>query len=242
MVFATGDTHGEFDRIAEFCDRFEASKNDTMVILGDHGLNYFGEKKSRRFKSLVSRLPLTFVLLRGNHDRRVTMETHHLQAVSTHEVSGVFMVEDEFPDLLHLVDGNSYRLGDSLCFAMGGAFSVDGNRRRAMYKLGYHDHLWFPDEQLSVDELMQCHHTLSVLKAEAAKPVTILAHTCPQRFCPQEAFLSGINQFEVDRTMEQHFDSMFDLLSPEDRWLCGHWHIDKTDGSVRFLQNDIVQL
>lgn len=242
MVFATGDTHGEFDRIAAFCDRFHTSKNDTMIILGDHGLNYYGENKSKRFKRLVSSLPIRFVLLRGNHDRRVTSQTHHLRSVIDDEVGGMFMVEDEFPDLLHMVDGNTYRFGNKVYFAMGGAFSVDGSRRRAMYKLGYHDHLWFPDEQLSEEELIQCYHTLSVLKAEASGPITVLAHTCPYRFIPREAFIPGVSQFEVDNTMEQRFDSMFDLLSQDDKWMCGHWHIDKVDGQVRFLQNDIIQL
>ena len=43
MIFITGDTHGDFTRIEQFCVRFTPTREDTMIILGDVGFNYYGK-------------------------------------------------------------------------------------------------------------------------------------------------------------------------------------------------------
>lgn len=245
MIYVTGDCDGKsrFDKIFEFCDRVETNRDeDVMIILGDHTLNYYGEKESRRIKRMVSSLPLTFVLIHGNHDRRPSPAFHYERAVDTEHIGGVFYTEEEFPTLLHAIDGNTYRFDEHRCFVMGGAFSVDGEYRRKRYLMGEHSALWFEDEQLSSEELDRCYHTLNTIKSESDSPLTILTHTCPFRFMPTEAFLTGIDQSKVDKTMEHSFDEMFNLLGKDDRWLCGHYHIDKPDGQIRFLYNDIIAL
>ena len=35
MIYITGDTHGEFQRILNFAERVHASKADVMIILGN---------------------------------------------------------------------------------------------------------------------------------------------------------------------------------------------------------------
>ena len=40
MIYLTGDTHGEFERIVEFCEHFHTVKSDVMIILGDAGINF----------------------------------------------------------------------------------------------------------------------------------------------------------------------------------------------------------
>ena len=42
MIYVTGDTHGDFDRIAHFCARMNTKPSDIMIILGDAGINFFG--------------------------------------------------------------------------------------------------------------------------------------------------------------------------------------------------------
>ena len=41
QVYMTGDTHGQFERVIEFCARREVEPENTFVILGDAGLNYY---------------------------------------------------------------------------------------------------------------------------------------------------------------------------------------------------------
>ncbi|MCM1548850.1 MAG: metallophosphoesterase [Clostridium sp.] len=42
MIYITGDTHGQFERIENFCRRFETSREDILIILGDVGVRLIG--------------------------------------------------------------------------------------------------------------------------------------------------------------------------------------------------------
>ena len=35
MIYLTGDTHGNFERIAHFCARMKTQPTDIMIILGE---------------------------------------------------------------------------------------------------------------------------------------------------------------------------------------------------------------
>ena len=57
LLYITGDTHRDFNRLFRFCDRIRPSKNDAMIILGDAGFNYYGGWRDAFAKSSVSNLP-----------------------------------------------------------------------------------------------------------------------------------------------------------------------------------------
>ena len=48
IVYLTGDTHGRFERIVDFCSRREMEPENTFVILGDAGLNFYGGRRDAR--------------------------------------------------------------------------------------------------------------------------------------------------------------------------------------------------
>ena len=60
IVYLTGDTHGRFERIVDFCSRQEVEPENTFVILGDAGLNFHGNLRDTMRKQLLSDLPCTF--------------------------------------------------------------------------------------------------------------------------------------------------------------------------------------
>lgn len=60
MVYITGDTHGDFARIASFCKKMQITPEDIMIILGDAALNYFADERDVQRKKYVSKLPVTF--------------------------------------------------------------------------------------------------------------------------------------------------------------------------------------
>ena len=70
MVILTGDTHGEFDRIEQFCEEYETTENDVMVILGDAGINYWLDEQDEALKERLSQLPITLFCIHGNHEER----------------------------------------------------------------------------------------------------------------------------------------------------------------------------
>ena len=58
MVYITGDTHREFDRIEEFCNEYETTGNDILIILGDVGINYFLDESDDEIKEELTKFPI----------------------------------------------------------------------------------------------------------------------------------------------------------------------------------------
>ena len=50
QIYLTGDTHGRFERIISFCERQQVQPESSFIILGDVGLNYYGDRRDRRAK------------------------------------------------------------------------------------------------------------------------------------------------------------------------------------------------
>lgn len=239
-IYITGDTHRDFTRIVWFTERFNTTKDDLLIILGDACINYFEDERDQELKAELEELPITLMLVRGNHEARpVPMSMggpYSLEIVRRPEYGGTFLVEPEYPSLLFALDNAIYRLHDKEAIVYGGAYSVDKPWRLATGQK------WFPDEQMNDYELEMAFDYLVFSGSRLIKkPNIVLAHTCPYNKRPVEMFLDGVDQRTVDSTMEQWF-SRFITLLPEATWYCGHWHINKIDGQVHFLYEDIVML
>ena len=70
MIFITGDTHGNFERVETFCRRFQTSHDDILIILGDAGINFSGVRYDSLKKRLLESLPITIFAIHGNHEQR----------------------------------------------------------------------------------------------------------------------------------------------------------------------------
>lgn len=68
--YITGDTHGNFNRIEEFCSENDTTKEDVMIILGDAGINYWLDNTDRQLKNDLSSLDITLFCVHGNHEAR----------------------------------------------------------------------------------------------------------------------------------------------------------------------------
>lgn len=228
MIYITGDTHGRFDRIQEFCEDFNTSKEDILIILGDAGINYYGSGDRSRKKKLQS-LPITLFCIHGNHEQRPeTIESYRLDDFH----GGKVYIEDEFPDIKFAKDGQIYNFNNKEYIVIGGAYSVD-----KFYRLS-RGISWFPDEQPS-DEIKQ--EVETVLDNYNWQVYGVLSHTCPLKYEPVEVFLPMIDQSTVDKTTEEWLDRIEDTLH-YDKWYCGHYHTEKTIDKLRFMFNDIDEL
>ena len=229
MIYLTGDTHGDFRRVAAFCDKADTTKDDVLVILGDVGLNYYGNPKDRRLKQQLNELPVTLFCIHGNHEKRPEKLPAYIE---TDWRGGKVYIEPEFPSLLFAKDGELYELNGKRCIAIGGAYSVDKYHRLAN-KWG-----WWADEQPSQEIKAQVE---SRLDTENWAVNVVLTHTCPLRYIPTEVFLPGIDQNTVDNGTEEWLEKIESKLS-YDRWYCGHYHTDKTIDKIRFMFNDFITL
>lgn len=228
MIYVTGDTHGNFERIEEFCEQVKTSKDDIMIILGDAGINYYCGIRDVYKKQRLSELPITLFCIHGNHEMRPgNLPCYH----TTEWHGGQVYIEDDYPNLLFAMDGEVYDLGGIDTLVIGGAYSVDKAYRLAA---GFS---WWPDEQPSQAVRDKVDR---VLHERDWKIDVVLSHTVPLKYEPTEVFLSGIDQSRVDKSTEQWLDTIEDRLCYE-RWFCGHYHTYKEVNKVCILYENILE-
>ncbi len=229
MIYVTGDTHGSYRRLRRFFSRTAVTLDDTLIVLGDTGLNYYGDERDTPHKKSAARLPLTLLCLRGNHDRHPAGLPDNR---AEKRFGGLVYADEAYPNLLFAEDGEIYCMEGHTVLAVGGAYSVDKRWRLT------HGYNWFSDEQISSACMRQVEHRLDGVGWQVD---TVLTHTCPLRYEPAEALYQHIDQSEVDKRMEKWFDTIEARLTYR-QWLCGHFHIDKQIGPVRFLYHDVIQM
>ena len=141
MIYITGDTHGSFERVENFCQRFNTKNDDIMIILGDAGINFSGPRYDRLKKRQLEELPITIFAIHGNHEQRpFTIESYKEQVWN----GGMVYYEEEFPSILFAKDGEVYNLNGLKTIVMGGAYSID-----KAYRLAY-GYGWWEDEPVEV--------------------------------------------------------------------------------------------
>ena len=221
MIYLTGDIHGDPTQVELFCSKMQLTDKDTIVMLGDVGLNYYGGKRDRLPKRILSSLPVTFLCIHGNHENRPQNIPEYKTTIWN---GGKVLVEEEYPNILFAEDGEIYDLDGVKALVIGGAYSVD-----KFYRLqrGFG---WWADEQPSEETKRKIEAVLS-----ARKDIDIiLSHTCPKKYIPTEMFLPMIDQSTVDNSTEEWLDTIEDAVDYK-AWYCGHWHTDKRMDKMHFL-------
>lgn len=221
MIYLTGDIHGDPTQVELFCSKMQLTSNDTIVMLGDVGVNYYGGKRDSLPKRILSSLPVTFLCIHGNHEIRPQNIPEYKPTIWN---GGRVLVDEEHPNILFVEDGEIYDLDGKKALAIGGAYSVD-----KFYRLqrGFG---WWADEQPS--ELTK--RKVEGVVSECKDIDIILSHTCPKKYIPTEMFLPMIDQSSVDNSTEEWLDTIEDAVDYK-AWYCGHWHTDKRIDKMHFL-------
>lgn len=171
MIYLTGDTHGNFERIANFCARMNTKPTDIMIILGDAGINFYDGWRDLQKKEYISTLPITLFCIHGNHEQRpATIPSYTEQEWH----GGTIYVEEQFPSILFAKDGEVYELNGLQAIAIGGAFSIDW-----MYRIPSRS--WWPDEQPSDEVKARVEQKLDQLGWQID---VVLSHTVPIKYEP----------------------------------------------------------
>lgn len=223
-VYITGDLHGETRYIEEFIhynyDTHGFSYSDTMILLGDSGLNYYLNEKDTFFKAQLAALPITFFVIRGNHEERAEKlanknpEEWYIEFYWDNYV----WVEEKFPNIKYAMDfPTSYEINGMKTLVYPGAYSIDKEYRLMK---GWK---WFKDEQLNSKE-----QHMGMIMADCYKNGVdlILSHTAPREFEPKDLFLNFIDQSKVDKTMEDYLQTIHEKVNYK-LWCWGHYHADR---------------
>lgn len=226
MIYITGDTHGSFNRIADFCREKHTTKDNILIILGDAGINYHRGYMDIMKKDFLAELPITLLCVHGNHEQRpFTIPTYTEQEWH----GGIVYVENEYPSILFAKDGEVYDLDGQKAIAIGGAYSID-KMFRIMYGYG-----WWADEQPS-DEIKR--YVEKQLEKRNWKIDVVLSHTVPLKYEPTEVFLPGVDQSRVDKSTEEWLGKIEEQLQYR-KWYCGHYHAEKEVDRVRLMFEEI---
>ena len=220
MIYITGDTHRDFNRLM----KLDYNKNDMLIVLGDAGINYYLDDSDDRLKEYLNGLDIKFFCIRGNHEERP-------ENISTYKEKKMFngkvFIQEKYPNIIFAKDGEVYNIDGLKVLVIGGAYSID-----KYYRLmrGYN---WFKDEQLNKIEMD------NIFKKVKGKQFdVVLTHTCPYKYEPKEVFLSGIDQTNVDKSMEYFLDKIEENIK-YDKWYCGHYHTDKVIDKMEFMFESI---
>lgn len=226
MIYITGDKHGDYRDVFDFCYKYKTDINDILIVLGDAGINYHLDEFDYILKNKLRELPITLFCIHGNHEER----PENIKTYNTKKFhNGIVYYEEEYPNILFAKDGEIYDFNNLKTLVIGGAYSIDKNYRILM---GYN---WYPSEQPS-DEIKK--RVRDVLREVNNKVDVILSHTCPFKYLPYEAFMSGVDQTKVDKSTEEFLDEI-ENNTKYTNWYCGHYHIDKRIDKIRFMMNDI---
>ena len=216
MIYITGDTHREFYRLHDI----KKNKNNMLIILGDVGINYYLNERDNKLKEQLNSYNIKLFCVQGNHEERP-------ENISTYKEIDMFggkvFIEEEYPNLIFAKNGELYNIDNKKVLVIGGAYSVDKN-----YRIIY-GHPWLKDEQLSKEEI---DNILNKYKGQHVD--IVLSHTCPLKYEPTEVFMKGIDQSDVDKSMEKFLDKVEESIN-YDKWYCGHYHTEKQIDKLEFM-------
>lgn len=216
MIYITGDTHREFYKLYDI----EKNKDNMLIILGDVGINYYLDERDKKLKEQLNSYNIKLFCVQGNHEERP-------KNISTYKEIDMFggkvFIEEAYPNLIFAKNGELYDIDNKKVLVIGGAYSVDKN-----YRIIYR-YPWFKDEQLSKEEM---DNILNKYKGHHID--IVLSHTCPLKYEPTEVFMKGIDQSNVDKSMEKFLDKLEESIY-YDKWYCGHYHIEKQIDKLEFM-------
>jgi len=239
------DTHGRFDWMDNGCLNDYVPEETAIIILGDAGFNFWLNKTDDKLKAEVNARGYRFYCVRGNHEAR-PQGLGNMGYKYDPEIDGMVWMEEKYPNIRYFNDYQIYTINGYTCGVIGGAYSVDKWYRLARAGIysktdwGYNNPKktgWFPDEQLSVEEMEACSSLFKDWDFDF-----IFSHTCPYSLRPTDMFLPGIDQSKVDNSMELWMDKMKGQWKWK-YWLWGHFHRDSIEAPhCEMLYNDIENL
>ena len=227
-VYALGDIHGKWQIVRDFYltnkiqEKF--TKEDTLILLGDAGLNYFFNYRDEEAKQKLGKFPFTYFVIRGNHEERPSIcatKNPELWHTETYWGNTVY-VENQFPHIKYALDEvalyeiptNDEQNSVIRTLVIPGAYSVD-----KYYRL-QNGWSWFEGEQLTAAEMER---GLDLIHSLGNEVDLVLSHTCPILFEPTDLFLPFVDQNMVDKTMERYLGQIEYQLQYK-LMLWGHFH------------------
>jgi hypothetical protein len=208
MIYVTGDTHGTIDihklNSKNFPEGRTLTKDDYVIICGDFGFVWNGDKEDQWWLNWLDNKPWTTLFVDGNHenhDMLEQMEVTEWHGGKVHRIN---------ESVIHLMRGQVYEINGKKWFTFGGAKSQD-----QMIRVEGRD--WWAGEMASEQEYEEAVRNLA---ANGWTVDYVVTHCAPSRFAHQIKWW-----YEPDRMTNFLDYSIYDRLG-FGVWFCGHYHTD----------------
>ena len=121
MIYATGDLHGNSLRFQPqyFPEQAKMTKDDYMIVCGDFGCVWNGDKSDDPQLDRLEALPFTVLFVDGNHENFDALSEYPVELWHSGKVHKIR------PHVIHLMRGQAFELQGRTFFTMGGAQSHD---------------------------------------------------------------------------------------------------------------------
>ena len=246
MVFATGDTHGNFLRFQpeSFPEQESMTKSDHVIICGDFGGVWNDSEEEQQTLDWLESLPFTVLFVSGNHENFALLK--RLPVEEWHGGKVQFIR----PHVIHLLRGQLFEIEGYTFFAMGGASSHDiedgilnpyaedfeerywfMRRMRCRFRVDHRT--WWKEELPSDEEYAEAQINLEQIGWAVDY---IITHCAPNRV---------VKKLNPDYTLDR-LTTFLEKIRRKAKfryWLFGHYHDNKIiDERYVLLWDQIVQV
>ena len=207
MVYITGDTHGDPNRLAKNDLKF-LQEGDTLIVCGDFGFIWDKSKSEQKNLRALAKRKYNICFIDGTHENFDLLNAYPL---STWNGGKVHQISD---NIFHLMRGQVFEIDGLKIFTMGGGESPDLDAR-------IDDNPWLKYEIPSKEELLEGAENL---ERYDCKIDVILTHEPSSTI---KGFLK-LGESEAVRvtTLNAYFDELA-KCSEFKRWFFGCLHMDK---------------
>lgn len=222
MIYLTGDTHGDFERIYNSARKLKSS--DILIVLGDFGFVWYPLEVQKNLESLAN-YECQIMFVDGNHENFDILNDD--QRFPVFEMYGG-KVKRLSTNITWLRRGEIYEIDGQRLLTVGGAMSVDKERRIEGIS-------WWKDEEINHAEI---ENTFINLETHNWTVDYVLTHTAPEKLI--DRWWGSL----IDDRRDQN-SRFFDEIEPRlnyKKWFFGHFHVDVERGKFRCLYEDVIKL
>ena len=230
MIFVCGDTHNiiDYEKLTskEWSEGKLLNKNDYLIILGDVGLVWYGEKtrKENYLINWYNEKPWTTLFIDGNHENFDRLFSDEFKKINMFG-SEVKQISDS---IFYLQRGHVYKIDGKTFFTFGGGYSIDKNSRIEHIDWWSQEIPNYEEMDLGIKNLYKCKKHVDF----------ILTHSCSN-----EMFDIIDKRFDlsykrgVEKGLRNYF-SWIELNVNFKQWHFGHYHDDFKVDEKHFLHFD----
>lgn len=224
-IFVTGDTHQSIDisklNTTKFPEQRKLSKDDYVIVAGDFGMLWNDSKEEHYWRNWLNEKTFTTLFVDGNHENFDMLNNYPISEWNGGKVHFIT------PSIIHLMRGQVFEIDGIKIFTMGGATSMDKERRVEYIS-------WWKEEMPNHNEYSEA---MENLDRHNWKVDYIITH-CP----PGSTTIKIFDEMFYEPNSITQFLEMVEERLEYRKWFAGHLHVDADIKDVSVLFDRIIEM